>query len=62
MSINTTITFVQSKSTIGSQNNQIQSVKGLGLKGIGSKSTLIDTPSVRGMFEKVKHLVKIIEE
>ena len=47
------------KSTIG----QIASVKGtvaaLGLKKIRSSKELDDTPSVRGMIEKVAHLVKV---
>ncbi len=62
MSVNKTITFKQFKSSIGSQVKQKNSLKGLGLRGIGTISVLVDTPSVRGMFEKVKHLVKIVEE
>lgn len=61
MSVNKTIAFEQFKSSIGSQKKQKDSLRGLGLRGIGSTSVLVDTPSVRGMFEKVKHLVKIVE-
>ena len=47
------------KSTIG----QVASVKGtvaaLGLKKIRSSKELDDTPAIRGMCEKVKHLVKV---
>ena len=47
------------KSTIG----QVASVKGtvaaLGLKKIRSSKELDDTPAIRGMVEKVKHLVKV---
>ena len=47
------------KSTIG----QVESVKGtikaLGLKKIRSSKELDDTPAIRGMCEKVKHLVKV---
>ena len=47
------------KSTIG----QVESVKGtvaaLGLKKIRSSKELDDTPAIRGMVEKVKHLVKV---
>ena len=47
------------KSTIG----QVDSVKGtvaaLGLKKIRSSKELDDTPAIRGMVEKVKHLVKV---
>ena len=47
------------KSTIG----EVASVKGtvaaLGLKKIRSSKELDDTPCVRGMIAKVKHLVKV---
>ena len=47
------------KSTIG----QVASVKGtvtaLGLKKIRSSKVLDDTPEIRGMVAKVKHLVKV---
>ena len=47
------------KSTIG----EVASVKGtvaaLGLKKIRSSKELDDTPAIRGMVEKVKHLVKV---
>jgi large subunit ribosomal protein L30 len=34
-------------------------VRGLGLKKIGSVAELVDTPAVRGMIEKVNYLVRI---
>lgn len=34
-------------------------VKGLGLRRIGHTVTLRDTPAIRGMVEKVQHLVDI---
>lgn len=34
---------------------------GLGLKGIGRQKTLPDTPQVRGMIHRVRHLVRIVE-
>ena len=47
------------KSTIG----QVDSVKGtiaaLGLKKIRSSKELEDTPAIKGMVAKVKHLVKV---
>jgi large subunit ribosomal protein L30 len=36
-------------------------VRGLGLRKTNSVRVLADTPSVRGMIDKVSHLVKIIE-
>jgi large subunit ribosomal protein L30 len=34
---------------------------GLGLNKRGRKRTLPDTPQVRGMIAKVKHLVRVVE-
>ena len=36
-------------------------VKGLGLHGIGTKVTVANTPSFRGMIKKVLHLVEVEE-
>ena len=49
-------------STIGRNKNQEQILKGLGLRRIGHERMLEDTPAVRGMANKISHLVKIIEE
>ena len=35
-------------------------VRGLGLRKLNSESTLEDTPSVRGMINKVSYLVKVL--
>jgi len=51
------IHVTQIKSQIGCTQSQRSTLKGLGLKKIGATSILEDTPSVRGMIEKVKHLV-----
>ena len=40
---------------------QRQTLIGLGLNKIRRRSTLQDTPAVRGMVEKVKHLVRVID-
>ena len=45
------------KSTIGSQNGQIATVKGLGLKKINSSVIREATPEILGMIKKIKHLV-----
>ena len=34
---------------------------GLGLNKIRRQSTLEDTPAVRGMVDKVKHLVRVVD-
>ena len=50
------------KSLNGKTNKQKSCVKGLGLKKIGSESTLENTPSVRGMIKKVIHLLEVKED
>ena len=41
---------------------QTATLKGLGLNKIRRTRELEDTPAVRGMVNKISHLVKIIEE
>ncbi len=41
---------------------QTATLKGLGLNRIRRTRELEDTPAVRGMVNKIAHLVKIIEE
>ena len=41
---------------------QRETLKGLGLNKMNRTRELEDTPAVRGMVNKVSHLVKIIEE
>ena len=47
------------KSTIGSKKDQIATVKALGLRKIRSVAEHNDTPQIRGMINKVSHLVKV---
>ncbi len=47
------------KSTIGQVEANKATVQALGLKKIRSSKELDDTPAIRGMVEKVKHLVKV---
>ena len=49
------------KSTIGAIENQKANVAALGLKKIGSFNILEDGPVVRGMIDKVSHLIKVEE-
>ena len=51
----------QTKSTIGQDFMMRARIKGLGLKGPGSKVTVANTPSFRGAVKKVLHLV-VVEE
>ena len=61
MSKNTKLIVKQVKSAIGRQDNQRKTLIGLGLNKINKERELEDTPSIRGMIEKVKHLVVIKE-
>ena len=53
-----TIKVVQVRSAIGRQGSQRKTLIGLGLNKIGRVRELEDTPAVRGMINKVKHLVR----
>jgi large subunit ribosomal protein L30 len=47
------------KSPIGFKNNQATVVRGLGLRRIRHTVELKDTPAIRGMIHKVRHLVDV---
>ena len=49
------------KSTIGRKKDQIATVEALGLKKIRSVVEHNDTPQIRGMINKVSHLVEVSE-
>jgi large subunit ribosomal protein L30 len=55
------VTLQQTGSSIGRQKYQQGTLIGLGLNKMHRTRTLEDTPAVRGMIEKVKHLIKIID-
>ena len=59
MSNKKTIIVTQKKSPIGRQSYQRKTLIGLGLNKIGRSRILNDTPSIRGMINKVKHLVEV---
>lgn len=48
------------RSVIGTNQSQRATVRGLGLRKLNSVKELEDTPAVRGMIFKVKHLVKVL--
>ena len=56
------ITVMQIQSPIGRRSDQRKTLIGLGLNKLNRTKQLEDTPAIRGMINKVKHLVKIIEE
>ncbi len=55
------IKVTQKKSTIGSKKDQIATVEALGLKKIGSSKIHDDNEVIRGMVNKVSHLVAVEE-
>ena len=59
MSDKNKLVVIQTKSPIGRQSDQKKTLIGLGLNKIGRSKVLSDTPSVRGMINKVKHLVEV---
>lgn len=54
-----TVTVTQIGSPIGRPNDQLQTLKGLGLNKMHRTRELEDTPSVRGMINKINHLVRV---
>lgn len=56
-----TLVVTQIGSPIGRRADQEATLVGLGLNKRHKTSTLEDTPSVRGMINKVKHLVEVKE-
>lgn len=55
------IRVILKKSSIESTERQKKTLLGLGLKKINSTKLLNDTPPVRGMINKVRHLVCVEE-
>jgi large subunit ribosomal protein L30 len=51
----------QTKSVIGFRGDQKRTVRALGLKRIRDSRTHEDTPQIRGMLHKVRHLVHVEE-
>ena len=56
---NSTVTVKQVRSGLGRKEDQRQTLVGLGLGKMHRTRTLEDTPAVRGMINKVKHLVRV---
>ena len=57
-----TITVEQVGSPIRRPSEQRATLIGLGLNKLHRRSTLEDTPAVRGMVAKVAHLVRVVNE
>ncbi|CAN7257942.1 MAG: 50S ribosomal protein L30 [Devosia sp.] len=57
-----TITVKQIGSPIRREKSQRATLIGLGLNKMNRERELIDTPEVRGMINKVPHLVRVLGE
>ena len=57
-----TVTVEQIASANRRPADQQQTLIGLGLNKIRRRRTLEDTPAVRGMIDKVKHLVRVVDK
>jgi len=57
-----TIKIEQTGSAIRRQRAQRETLIGLKLNKIGRVSELQDTPAVRGMINRVQHLVRVLDE
>ena len=62
MAAKKTITVQQIASTSRRPEIQTQTLIGLGLNKLNRQKTLEDTPSVRGMINRISQLVRIVDE
>ena len=60
MSTEQTVKIQLVRSPIGTKVSHRATVRGLGLRKLGSERVLEDTPAVRGMINKVDYLVKVL--
>jgi len=57
-----TVTVEQIGSPLRRPKDQRATLIGLGLNKMHRRKTLKDTPEVRGMINKVQHLVRVVED
>jgi large subunit ribosomal protein L30 len=56
-----TLRITQRRSRNGSDKRQVDTLRSLGLRRIGHTVELSDSPQIRGMIHKVRHLVEVHE-
>jgi large subunit ribosomal protein L30 len=61
MATGKTIKVQQTGSAMRREHTQRETLIGLGLNKIGRTRDLPDTPMTRGMLNKVKHLIRVVE-
>jgi large subunit ribosomal protein L30 len=55
------ITITQTRSAIGRAKGQKATIEALGIKRLHHQVVHNDTPQIRGMIDKVKHLISVEE-
>ena len=58
----TTLKVTQRRSRNGSDKRQVATLRSLGLRRIGHTVEVSDSPQIRGMIAKVRHLVEVSED
>jgi large subunit ribosomal protein L30 len=59
--VSSTLKVKQLKSKNGSDKRQLDTLRSIGLRRIGQTVEVNDTPQMRGMLHKVRHLVEVDE-
>jgi large subunit ribosomal protein L30 len=54
-----TLKITQRRSRVGSDRKQRDTLRSLGLRKIGQTVEVNDSPQIRGMLHKVRHLVEV---
>ena len=57
-----TLRVTQRRSRNGSNQRQRDTLRSLGLRRIGQTVQVSDTPQIRGMIARVRHLVEVAED
>ena len=58
----TKLLITQRRSTNGAKRRQLETLRSLGLRRIGHSVERQDSPQIRGMIHKVRHLVEVSED
>ena len=57
-----TLKVTQLKSRNGSDKRQLGTLRSIGLRRIGQTVEVNDTPQMRGMLHKVRHLIRVSDD
>jgi len=57
-----TLKVTQRKSRNGSDKRQLDTLRSIGLRRIGQTVEVADSPAMRGMIHKVRHLVEVSDD